>query len=107
MGLRVIDDSAYRDFFVQPTNPYHRRYEALRAVFVDGRASKDVAEQFGMADSSLRQLLYEFRQHRRHSANGSPFFESRKWAGRPERCQPPSRLPRKSFPPSPIARNSS
>jgi hypothetical protein len=104
-GVRVMDDTACRTFFAQPTNPYHRRYEALRAVFVDGRAPKDVAEQFGLACNSLRQLLYEFRQHCQHSADGSPFFESRKWDGLPEHPQRP-RLPGKSFPLSPIAGSS-
>ena len=28
-----MDDTPCREFFAQPTNPYHRRYEALRAVF--------------------------------------------------------------------------
>jgi hypothetical protein len=41
-----MDDTACRAFFAQPTNPCHRRYEALRAVFVDSRSPKDVAEQF-------------------------------------------------------------
>lgn len=72
-----MDDSACRAFFVQPTNPQHRRYEALRAVFVDGRTVKDVAEQFSMAYSSLRQWVYEFR-HCQHPTAGSPFFKSRK-----------------------------
>jgi hypothetical protein len=69
-----MDDTLCREFFSQPTNPYHRRYEALRALFVDKRAAKDVAEQFGFAHSSLRQLVYEFRNHCRHAADASPFF---------------------------------
>jgi DNA-directed RNA polymerase specialized sigma24 family protein len=73
-----MDDSSCREFFSQPTNLYQRQYEALRAVFVEGRPPKDVAEQFGLACSSLRQLLYEFRQHCRQSGDGSPFFESAK-----------------------------
>lgn len=71
-----MDDAPCRAFFTQPTNTYHRRYEALRAVFVEGRALKEVADQFGLAYSSLRQLLYEFRQHCRQSGDASPFFES-------------------------------
>jgi DNA-directed RNA polymerase specialized sigma24 family protein len=71
-----MDDTLCREFFAQPTNPYQRRYEALRAVFIEQRSPKEVAEQFGLAPSSLRQLVYEFRQHCRHSADTSPFFES-------------------------------
>lgn len=101
-----MDDTACQDFFARPTNPYQRRYEALRAVFVEGRAPKDVAVQFGLAHRSLRQLVYEFRQHCRHSADGSPFFESGKWDDLLGHRQPIG-LPRKRFPLSPIAGSSS
>jgi len=101
-----MDDTACQDFFARPTNPYHRRYEALRAVFVEGRASKDVAEQFGLAGRTLRQLVYEFRQHCRHSADGSPFFESGTWDGLSGH-RPPSGLPRKRSLLSPTGGSSS
>jgi DNA-directed RNA polymerase specialized sigma24 family protein len=71
-----MDDTCCREFFSRPTNPYHRRYEALRAVFIEGRSAQEVAEQFGFELSSLRQLLYEFRQHCRNAGDASPFFES-------------------------------
>ena len=74
-----MDDTACQEFFSQTTNPYHRRYEALRAVFVEGRSQKEVAADFGYQYGSFRQLVYEFRQHRRGSADSSdesPFFES-------------------------------
>lgn len=99
-----MDDTRCRAFFAQPTNPCHRRYEALRAVFVDGRAPKEVAAQFGLTYSSLRQLQYEFRRHCRGAADGSPFFAIRKLDGLPARQ---ARLPGKSSPPSPIAASSS
>jgi transposase-like protein len=101
-----MDDSACRAFFAQPSNPHHRRYEALRAVFVEGRTAKDVAEQFGMAYSSLRQWLYEFRLHCQQAADGSPFFKSRKSDGPPEPPRRPNR-PRQNSLPSPIAGSSS
>jgi transposase-like protein len=100
-----MDDSACRTFFAQPTNPHQRRDEALRAVFVDGRSAKDVAAQFGMAYSSLRQWLYEFRKHCQDPVNGSPFFKSRKSDGPPESRRQRRRL-RQNSPPSPIAGNS-
>jgi transposase-like protein len=81
-----MDDSACRTFFAQPANPHHRRYEALRAVFVEGRTVKQAAEQFGMAYSSLRQWVYEFRQHCRNSSDSSPFFASRRSDGLAEPC---------------------
>ena len=73
-----MDDAACCQFFARPTNAYHRRYEALRAVFVEGRPAKDVAEEFDMASSSLRQWIYEFRQYCRHSGESSPFFWNHK-----------------------------
>ena len=74
-----MDDAACREFFSHTTNPYHRRYEALRAVFVEGRPQKQVAHEFGYQYGSFRQLVYEFRKHCRDSADSSgesPFFES-------------------------------
>jgi hypothetical protein len=70
-----MDDNACREFFSQPTNPYHRRYEALRAVFVEKQAVQEVAVRFGFELSSMRQLIYEFRQHCQNSTQISPFFE--------------------------------
>ena len=73
-----MDDNLYRTFFTQPQHPYQRQYEALRAVFIEGRCQKEVAEQFGYRYSTMRQMAYDFRRH--CAANGSspesPFFES-------------------------------
>ena len=73
-----MDDTAYQAFFTQPTQTYHCRYEALRAVFVEGRSQKDVAEEFGFTYGSMRQLVFEFRQHcdAADEATESPFFET-------------------------------
>ena len=81
-----MDDTPYREFFARPTHPYHRRYEALRAVFLDGRSQKDVAERFGYRYSTLRQLVYEFRRQGPDSGDAAPFFESRRAADRPRRA---------------------
>jgi DNA-directed RNA polymerase specialized sigma24 family protein len=71
-----MDDTAYREFFEQPTQTYHRRYEALRAVFVDQRSQKEVAQVFGFSYDSMRQLVREFRQRcdMENESNESPFF---------------------------------
>jgi transposase len=81
-----MDDTPYREFFARPTHPYHRRYEALRAVFLDGRSQKDVAEHFGYRYSTLRQLVYEFRRQGSDSVDAAPFFERRSAADRPRRA---------------------
>lgn len=71
-----MDDTAARRYFTQPTHVYHRRYEALRAVIVDGRSQKEVADELGFQYHSLRQLVYDFRHSfdARQAATESPFF---------------------------------
>ena len=71
-----MDDTAVRRYFTQPTCIYHRRYEALRAVIVEGRSQKEVAEELGFQYHSLRQLVYEFRHSfdASQAATESPFF---------------------------------
>lgn len=71
-----MDRTPYREFFSRPTHPHHRRYEALRAVFLEGRSQKEVADHFGYRHSTLRQLVYEFRRHRLDATDASPFFVS-------------------------------
>jgi hypothetical protein len=80
-----MDDTAYRQYFTQPTQTYHRRYEALRAIFVEGRTQKDVAQEFGFTYGSMRQLVLDFRQYcdSEGEASESPFFETSKPADRP------------------------
>jgi len=76
-GGRVMDDTAYRGFFEHPTQTYHRRYEALRAVFVDQRSQKEAAQAFGFTYDSMRQLVREFRQGcDAEDQSESPFFET-------------------------------
>jgi hypothetical protein len=72
-----MDDTAFQRYFTQPTQVYHRRYEALRAVMVDGRPQKEVAEAFGFQYGSLRLLVHEFRRSfdGHQSSTHSPFFK--------------------------------
>src|SRR5437763_3184868 len=48
--------------FLEPTNATHRRYEALRAFFVDGLPGAEVARRFGYTPGSFRVLVHQFRQ---------------------------------------------
>lgn len=66
----------YASVFLQPQNAAHRQYESLRAHFVEGLGSKEVAERFGYTPGSFRVLAHDFRAnpHRlffRHSAKGA------------------------------------
>ena len=70
-----MDKTLCRDFFTKPTHPYHRQYEALRAVFVEQRSQKDVAETFGYSYDSLRQLVCQFRRDC-GTEQAAPFFET-------------------------------
>ncbi len=47
--------------FLEPANSTHRQYEALRAFFVEGIPSAEVASRFGYTPGSFRVLVHEFR----------------------------------------------
>ena len=51
-----------RRFFLEPGTARQRRYEALRAFYVDGRPSKEVAKAFGYTETSFRVLCHKFRR---------------------------------------------
>src|SRR6266849_2006969 len=53
--------------FLEPTDPTHRQYEALRAYFVEGLPSQEVAKRFGYTPGSFRVLCHQFRQHPQRS----------------------------------------
>lgn len=63
MAISVPKDlSECRHFFLEPQNPRHRIYEALRAYFVEGRSSSDVARAFGYSVGSFHVLCHHFRR---------------------------------------------
>ena len=49
-------------FFLQPEKTLHRQYEALRAYFVEGRPSAEVARDFGYSPGAFRVLCHKFRR---------------------------------------------
>ena len=49
-----------RAFFLQPRNPRHRQYEALRAFYVEQRPSHEVARSFGYSAGAFRVLCHGF-----------------------------------------------
>lgn len=48
-------------FFTQPASAWQRRYEALRAFFVDRLPTQLVAERFGFTAGYVRVLCHQFR----------------------------------------------
>jgi hypothetical protein len=67
-----MDDQPCRDYFLRPRSPSHRRYEALRAVFIDGRPVAEVAAHFGYKPTAFKVLISRFR-HDVRSQDGPPF----------------------------------
>jgi hypothetical protein len=77
-----MDDSLPRRFFLQPTCPQQRQYEALRAVFIDGLSQKEVAHRYQYSHGAIRVMV---RQFRAACASGTPppFLSSPAADGRP------------------------
>ncbi|MCA1680336.1 MAG: hypothetical protein LC777_15980 [Actinobacteria bacterium] len=51
-------------YFVEPSDPAQRRYEALRAYFVEGLAASEVGARFGYSPKVVHQLASELRSGR-------------------------------------------
>ena len=66
---KEITDSEIKQVFLEPANPTHRQYEALRAYFVEGIPSAETAARFGYTPGSFRVLCHGFRQDLKR-----PFF---------------------------------
>jgi hypothetical protein len=56
-----ITSSPDSHFFSEPENALHRQYEALRAFFLEGVSSQEVARRFGYTPGSFRVLCHDFR----------------------------------------------
>ena len=50
-------------FFLEPSSPKQRQYEALRAYFVEQRPSVEVARAFGYTPGSFQVMCHHFRHH--------------------------------------------
>jgi len=63
MGIGAPKDlSECRSFFLEPATAKQRMYEALRAYFVEGRPSSEVAQDFGYSPGSFQVLCHHFRR---------------------------------------------
>ena len=60
------------EYFLSPGDPAQRRYEALRAYFVEEASAEAVASRFGYSPATVHQLAAELR------AGRSSFFRSSK-----------------------------
>jgi transposase len=53
---------AYRQFFLKPESTHHRRYETLKAYFVERHKAKDIAKQFGLSHFTVYSLIRDFKE---------------------------------------------
>jgi transposase len=51
-----------RERFTQPTVATHRRYEALRAYYVEELSAAEIAARFGYTKASVQTLISQYRQ---------------------------------------------
>ena len=70
-----MTSTGYQQFFLQPTDAWHRRYEALRMVFVDRQSLKEVAQRFEVSYGTLCNWVSEFRAQWDDNER-PPFFKS-------------------------------
>ena len=56
-----MEDPRCTQYFLTPQETSQRRYEALRAVFVDGEPLVGVAQRFGYKVSTLKSMACRFR----------------------------------------------
>jgi hypothetical protein len=73
MGASTMDGQLGRRFFLEPRLTFQRRYEALRAVVVEGRPVTEVAMSFGYKPSALSVMISRFNSQLRRGSV-PPFF---------------------------------
>jgi hypothetical protein len=56
-----MDDHLCRSYFLQPQSTSHRRYEAIRAVFAQGRPPAEIAARYGYKLAAFRVMISRFR----------------------------------------------
>lgn len=54
--------STCQRFFLEPSSPKQRQYEALRAYFADARPSAEAARAFGYTPGSFQVMCHRFRR---------------------------------------------
>lgn len=61
-----MDRNACQQFFLHPGGIGQRRYEVLRAVFVDEETALDVADRFGLSHGTVRNWVSRFNTQLEH-----------------------------------------
>ena len=66
----------YQAFFLEPQLPRHRRYEVLRAWFVERLPAKTIAARFGMSHLSVQSQIRDFKKAFEQGESMKFFVES-------------------------------
>ena len=96
-----MDGHPCRSFFLEPQLTFHRRYEALRAVFVADRPVAEVAAQFGYKPTALQVMIRRF--HAQFRRGQVPPFSSPMVAGDHQANSVVRTATARSNPPSPTS----
>jgi transposase-like protein len=56
-----MNELAHRNFFLKPTDAWHRRYEALRAYVVEQQPLAEVARRFDVSYGTACNWVTQFR----------------------------------------------
>ncbi|HEC98698.1 MAG TPA: hypothetical protein ENI58_11225, partial [Nitrospirae bacterium] len=75
-------DDKIIEFFLQPAQVTHRRYEAMRALCVEGMRAKDVAERFGYSLFTVNAMKRDLVKAIKSRAIDSEHFFVTRTAGR-------------------------
>ena len=81
-----MNDLAYRNFFLQPRDTWHRRYEALRVDFVEQQPLADVARRFDVSYGTVCNWVSQFRAQG-EAKQRPPFFFNLPQGGRRDRAR--------------------
>jgi hypothetical protein len=68
-----MGDQVCQRFFHEPEDTLHRRYQALRVIFLDGLSLDHAAERFSYRPEILKSLASHFRAQCR-AGNPPPFL---------------------------------
>ena len=94
-----MNELAYRNFFLEPNDTWHRRYEALRACFVEQQPLAEVARRFGVRYGTACNWVSQFRSQC-DADQRPPFFFSLSADARQHRVMLPTRNQRSRSPTS-------
>jgi hypothetical protein len=94
-----MDDQLGRRFFLDPDSTTQRRYEALRAYFVERQPVTEIAANWGYKPASLNAMVSAFRSQCR-DGRVPPFSSPTAAVGLPPRSTAKT-VTAPTYPPSP------